>query len=457
MSRNIESETMHKTSKFSDEIINPNKEKNLNSLIGPHTRCMYSKSGTSNPLKSVFSKSLRKVGFKKKSKPKHDYEYKSRNIPDIIQKEDLPSTGNVDTGLDQCENTSSMSTDITIKGKDPKLNIKNAIPQVLQTSNIYYYTAPLSKCVTDILSESDISMNSVNNSILEKPEEKSKNDSERSTRTICEENFDSYFKEIHAYMLDLENKHAIKENYLENRAGAIMPKMREILINWLVEVQVQFSLLDDTLYLTVDILDRYLQEVSEIILPKNLQLVGVTCMFIAAKYAERNPPEIRDFVYITDKAYSVSQIREEEIPILKIINFNLSRPLPTYFLWINYHNIGLEDKRVYFLAKYVCELSIIEYKLAHVLPSLIALASVAFSLQIIQPLTIEKMNIYDTLYSSNTRNSITEVKKELEHLVSNINRNQCVRGKAIQQKYATKQFGAISTLPVLEEYVPNNM
>ncbi len=46
---------------------------------------------------------------------------------------------------------------------------------------------------------------------------------------------------------------------------------------------------------------------------KQLQLVGVTAMLIACKYEEMYPPEIGDFVYITDHAYTSSQIRKMEI------------------------------------------------------------------------------------------------------------------------------------------------
>lgn len=65
---------------------------------------------------------------------------------------------------------------------------------------------------------------------------------------------------------------------------------------------------------------------------KKLQLVGVTAMLVASKYEEMYAPEIGDFVYITDNAFSKSQIREMEMLILKELNFELGRPLPLHFL-----------------------------------------------------------------------------------------------------------------------------
>jgi len=81
----------------------------------------------------------------------------------------------------------------------------------------------------------------------------------------------------------------------------INEKMRSILIDWLVEVHLKFKLLPETLYLTVNIIDRYLAK--EQIPRSKLQLVGVTSMLIASKYEEIYAPEVRDFEYITDKAY----------------------------------------------------------------------------------------------------------------------------------------------------------
>ena len=65
---------------------------------------------------------------------------------------------------------------------------------------------------------------------------------------------------------------------------------------------------------------------------KNLQLVGVASMLVAAKYEEMYAPEIGDFVYITDNAYTEKQIRKMEIEVLTVLAYDLGRPLPLHFL-----------------------------------------------------------------------------------------------------------------------------
>ena len=86
----------------------------------------------------------------------------------------------------------------------------------------------------------------------------------------------------------------------------INEKMRAILVDWIIEVHLKFKLLPETLFITVSLIDRYLEQIQ--IKRTNLQLVGVTAMLIASKYEEIYAPEVRDFVYITDNAYTKEEI-----------------------------------------------------------------------------------------------------------------------------------------------------
>ncbi|CAL0305703.1 unnamed protein product [Lupinus luteus] len=69
-------------------------------------------------------------------------------------------------------------------------------------------------------------------------------------------------------------------NYMEKLQKDISPSMRAILIDWLVEVTEEYKLVPDTLYLTVNLIDRYLS--ASLIQKQRLQLLGVTCMLIAS-------------------------------------------------------------------------------------------------------------------------------------------------------------------------------
>nr|XP_013798055.1 PREDICTED: G2/mitotic-specific cyclin-B1-like [Apteryx mantelli mantelli] len=141
---------------------------------------------------------------------------------------------------------------------------------------------------------------------------------------LCSE----YVKDIYNYLRDLEEKQAVRPKYLAGQE--ITGNMRAILIDWLVQVQMKFRLLQETMYMTVAIIDRFLQDNT--VSKKTLQLVGVTAMFIASKYEEMYPPEIGDFAFVTDHTYTKSQIRQMEMKILRALDFGLGRPLPLHFL-----------------------------------------------------------------------------------------------------------------------------
>ena len=84
----------------------------------------------------------------------------------------------------------------------------------------------------------------------------------------------------------------------------INEKMRGILVDWLIEVHLRFNLMPETLFLTINIIDRYLEKVQ--IRRTRLQLVAVAALLIACKYEEIYIPEMKDFVFISDNDRKLS-------------------------------------------------------------------------------------------------------------------------------------------------------
>ena len=94
----------------------------------------------------------------------------------------------------------------------------------------------------------------------------------------------------------------------------INERMRKVLVDWLIEVHLNFKLLPETLFIAIKLIDKYTEH--EQVVRKNFQLLGVTCLLIAAKYEEIYPPYIKDFIYVTDQAYTKEQIIEMELKVL---------------------------------------------------------------------------------------------------------------------------------------------
>lgn len=111
------------------------------------------------------------------------------------------------------------------------------------------------------------------------------------------------------------------------RHPALQPRMRAILLDWLVEVCEVYRLHRETFYLAVDFIDRFLGVAPAV--PKNrLQLIGVTCLFIGAKIEEIYPPKLQEFAYVTDGACTEEEILQMELMILKGLNWGLSPMTP---------------------------------------------------------------------------------------------------------------------------------
>lgn len=84
-------------------------------------------------------------------------------------------------------------------------------------------------------------------------------------------------------MFDAERYKLPSASYM-NRQVDINSKMRAILIDWITEVHLRFKLLPETLFLTVSIIDRFLEKRQ--IMRTQLQLVAVAALLIASKYEE---------------------------------------------------------------------------------------------------------------------------------------------------------------------------
>jgi len=127
---------------------------------------------------------------------------------------------------------------------------------------------------------------------------------------------------------------------------SLQPRMRAILLDWLIEVCEVYRLHRETYHLALDFIDRYLATQSD--LPKQqLQLIGIASLFIAAKIEEIYPPKLSEFAYVTDGACNEAEIMMKELVIMKSLNWELSPATANCWMGI-YMQLanGLDDKQV---------------------------------------------------------------------------------------------------------------
>ena len=88
---------------------------------------------------------------------------------------------------------------------------------------------------------------------------------------------------------------------------AVTDKMRQILVDWLVDVHQSFGLKEETLHLAILYLDEF--QKSRHISKEDYQLVGITCLWIASKYEEIYPPHLKKFVGVTAFTYTAAHLQ----------------------------------------------------------------------------------------------------------------------------------------------------
>jgi hypothetical protein len=91
-----------------------------------------------------------------------------------------------------------------------------------------------------------------------------------------------YVKDIYYYLNALEKKYRVSTTFLERKL--VSAKMRSILIDWLIQVHMKFHLLNETLYLCVQVIDAYLEVVFLLFKKfKFLDLSNVSSKFVITK------------------------------------------------------------------------------------------------------------------------------------------------------------------------------
>lgn len=184
-----------------------------------------------------------------------------------------------------------------------------------------------------------------------------------------------YANDIFEYLRDLECKSIPNPQYMSHQDD-LEWKTRGILIDWLVEVHTRFHLLPETLFLAVNVVDRFLSE--KVVQLDRLQLVGITAMFIASKYEEVLSPHIANFRHIADDGFTEAEILSAERFVLATLNYDLSYPNPMNFLRriSKADNYDIQSRTI---GKYLMEISLLDHRLMAHRPSHIAAAAMYLS------------------------------------------------------------------------------
>ncbi|XP_038899127.1 cyclin-A2-1-like [Benincasa hispida] len=260
----------------------------------------------------------------------------------------------------------------------------------------------------------------------------------------CLQSCSTYAPDIYDRIRVTELDQRASTTYMEQLQQDITANMRGILVDWLVEVSEEYNLVSDTLYLTVNVIDRFLSQ--NYIEKKRLQLVGVASMLIASKYEEICAPRVEDFCFITDNTYTKEEVVEMESEVLNLLHFRLSVPTTKTFLRRFIQSAHASYKvpciELEFLANYLAELTLVEYSFLKFLPSLIA-ASAVFLARWTLDQSNHPWNPTLEHYTSYNVSQLKTAVLALQDLQLNTSASSL---NAIRHKYRQPKFKCVATL-----------
>ncbi|KAF8656848.1 hypothetical protein AX16_002395 [Volvariella volvacea WC 439] len=178
-----------------------------------------------------------------------------------------------------------------------------------------------------------------------------------------------YADEIFEYMCELEEDMMPNPEYMDNQNEITWP-LRQRLVDWLLQVHLRYHMFPETLWIAVNIVDRFLSK--RVVSLAKLQLVGVTAMFIAAKYEEILAPSVEEFVFMTDNGFSKEEILKGERIVLQTLDFRVSQYCSPYSWMRKISRADDYDLHTRTLSKFLTEVTLLDHNFLRVKPSLVA-------------------------------------------------------------------------------------
>jgi hypothetical protein len=203
--------------------------------------------------------------------------------------------------------------------------------------------------------------------------------------SVAGDTFDPELVRLFQVLRASETSSTINPNYLStNHSPAhvsnttfIDATMRSMCVSWMVEVAAEFELSQHTLHLSVASLDRFLSTTRSV--PRTqLQLIAVACLLVAAKHEEEMHPSVADLAAMAAHSFTAEDLVRMEALLLSSLKFCLAPPTSYTFLSVFKGLFSLRPE-VFSLAAYYLEISMMEYSLLSISPSVLAAGAVVLA------------------------------------------------------------------------------
>ncbi|KAI5172632.1 G2/mitotic-specific cyclin 2 [Nematocida sp. LUAm3] len=143
--------------------------------------------------------------------------------------------------------------------------------------------------------------------------------------------------------------------------------MRTVLVEWIIDVHCKLNLLPETLYLAINLIDRFLS--ARVVSIGKLQLVGVSGVLVASKFQEVSSPSIETFVVLTDRSFTENEILRAEKYMLHCLEYRIDYPSP-----LNWLRRCSRSKSVEWMANILLDISLLDEQYISYVPSIMGSA-----------------------------------------------------------------------------------
>lgn len=191
-----------------------------------------------------------------------------------------------------------------------------------------------------------------------------------------------YSDEFFADLRENEFKYAVDPVAIQQTQSEFTWDDRKALVQWIIKLHYRFRMTLETLYLSVNIVDRFLA--LKPVSPTKNELIGATALFIAAKYEEVHPPNMEQLIYCCGNKFDPNLIREAESYIITSLNFELNFAGPLSFLR-RISKADLYDFQIRTFAKYFLELTLMDYRFIGSPMSWLAVGATYISKKLVDP------------------------------------------------------------------------
>ena len=240
-------------------------------------------------------------------------------------------------------------------------------------------------------------------------------------------------------------KKYINPFYLENEESELTPEMRTIAVDWLVLIHFKiFKFDENTLFLTIQIFDRYLTKVD--LSTEKTELLLYTSFMLASKHNEIDYVNMQETLKLSQDKFTKEQIIKMESEILNKLDFEILAPTMYEFfiLFASYINL---KQNIINQGLYLLNIILVDYHMLKYPNFILAFAVIKIITKKVDKNlealieNILKNNKLDNFIKMFNKEGYEKVCKKIELLYNTFIETKY---KNIQEKFAEEEYNCVS-------------